>query len=372
MSGTTGGGVTVPTVPVPISMGGTGSTNGSFAAPFILVNATDPTKYVNEYVDTSGTLTFTNTSSSAMATINQGGALVTAGLAQVYGAANPVLIQGSADTGQVHLGLTTGLTGKNIGAVIGNVQGTGAIQAQVTTSTTVGGNARGTNATDWQSVRSNATQVAAAVTAVVSGGAYNTASAGASTVGGGSSNVASSANSCVPGGVLNVADADSAIATGRSATVHGLYGANIHASGFLATGGDAQSGTYVLRGRSTGGAAVRLTADGAAAGAANVCNLPNNTSWMGYLSIIARDTTLGGANFASWRNAGFSLVRGANAASAAVPDGSSTFTSLTNVAVSGNLAISADTANGGLNITFTPPNTNTWDVVAVFRTSEVQ
>jgi hypothetical protein len=42
------------------------------------------------------------------------------------------------------------------------------------------------------------------------------------------------------------------------------------------------------------------------------------------------------------------------------------------VAASGNLAISADTTNRGLNLTFTPANSNTWDVCAVLRMVEVQ
>jgi len=373
MSGTTGGGVTVPTVPVPINMGGTGSTNGSFAAPFILVNETDPTKYVNEYVDTSGVLTFTNTSGSAMATISQGGALVTAGLLQVYGAANPVLIQGSADTGQIHIGLTTGLTGKNIGAVIGNVQGTGTIQAQVTDSGTGGGNARGTNAVDWQVSRTAATQVASGSSTTIGGGKSNTASSNAATVSGGQANSATGIVATVTGGSGNTADGNGSTAGGRDAIAHGIYGAQVYASGFLSTGGDAQAGTYILRGRSTGGAAVRLTADAAAAGAANVCNLPNNTAWGGYCNVIVRDTTAGSVNAGHWRAADAFIVRGANAASVVVPSFSFTFVGTGGgPPVAGNLAVSADTTNGGLNLTFTPPNANTWDVVAVFRASEVQ
>lgn len=345
---------------------------GTVTGSIVIANAADPTKYATEYVDSSGTLTLTNTAAAAMVTVTQSGLLTTAAAALIYGGANPVSISGAANGGNILLGINPGSTGPNVGAVLGNIIGTGALMAQVPTSTAVGGNARGANAVDWQTTRSGATMVANGGISTLSGGKNNTASGAQSVVAGGEANIASAPWSQITGGRDNNANGQESRAGGRGSAVHSIYGADVFASGSLATGGDAQSGTYILRGQSVAGAAVRLTADGAAAGAANVCNLPNNTSWMGYLSIIARDTTLGGANFASWRNAGFSLVRGANAASAAVPDGSSTFTSLTNVAVSGNLAISADTANGGLNITFTPPNTNTWDVVAVFRTSEVQ
>lgn len=345
---------------------------GTVTGSIVIANATDPTKYVTEYVDSSGTLTVTNTAAAAMATITQGGAMVTAGLLQVYGgAANPALIQGSADTGQVHIGLTTGLSGKNIGAVLGNVQGTGAIQSQVTDSTTAGGNARGTNAIDWQTSRTLATQVANGVSATIVGGTNNIAS-GTNSLAGVSASQAT-ATYAVALGRGAIANGVASIVTGQQGNAHSLYGARVHAPQMLAASGDAQAGDYVLIGRSTGGAAVRLTADAAAAGTTNVCNLPNNTAWGGYCNVIARDTTAGSVNAGHWRAADAFIVRGANAASVVVPSFSFTFVGTGgSPPVAGNLAVSADTTNGGLNLTFTPPNANTWDVVAVFRTAEVQ
>jgi hypothetical protein len=51
--------------------------------------------------------------------------------------------------------------------------GTGALQAQATTSTATGGNARGANAVDWQTARATAAQVASGANGVIGGGYAN-------------------------------------------------------------------------------------------------------------------------------------------------------------------------------------------------------
>ena len=131
MSGTTGGGVTVPTVPVPVNMGGTGSATGDATLNSLkLTNASNPAQFCTEYVDTSGTLIFANVSSGGMATLSQGGGFDTAGRIQAFGAANAVLIQGAATGGNVLIGVAAGSPGPNLGAVIGNIRGTGAVMAQ--------------------------------------------------------------------------------------------------------------------------------------------------------------------------------------------------------------------------------------------------
>jgi hypothetical protein len=82
--------------------------------------------------------------------------------------------------------------------------GTGALQAQATTSSAVGGNARGANAVDWQTSRVTANQVASGQYSVTSGGYGNIASAFTSFVGGGYTNTASGYNATVAGGTLCV------------------------------------------------------------------------------------------------------------------------------------------------------------------------
>ena len=83
--------------------------------------------------------------------------------------------------------------------------GTGALQAQATTSTAVGGNARGANAVDWQTARDTAAKVASGTNSTIGGGTSNSASAGSSFVGGGSFNSATNSASSVVGGSSNSA-----------------------------------------------------------------------------------------------------------------------------------------------------------------------
>jgi hypothetical protein len=78
--------------------------------------------------------------------------------------------------------------------------GTGALQAQATTSTTAGGNARGANAVDWQTSRSNAVHVASGANSVLVGGTENrVTSAQAGLLSGNGGNVSGSRASIVGG-----------------------------------------------------------------------------------------------------------------------------------------------------------------------------
>lgn len=133
----------------------------------------------------------------------------------------------------------------------------------------------------------------------------------------------------------------------------------------------AAAGTYVLRGRSTGGAAVRLTTDGNAASASNTANIPLNTVWSGLLNVAARDVATGDAG--AWAYAHADMQRKATT-SVTPAIGTPVFTSTfagTSGLVTGALVVAGDNATSGLSIIFTPPNSDTWDVVAVFRTAEV-
>ncbi len=121
------------------------------------------------------------------------------------------------------------------GALYLQPAGTGALQAQATTSTTAGGNARGANAVDWQTNRSAAGQVASATYSVVSGGSTNTASNTVSTVSGGFINTASAYASNVAGGQSNTSSGQySVISGGASNTSAGVY--NFIGGGFTNAG----------------------------------------------------------------------------------------------------------------------------------------
>jgi hypothetical protein len=107
-----------------------------------------------------------------------------------------------------------GLGLQSDGSLYVSPAGTGALQAQATTSSTVGGNARGANAVDWQTSRSTATMVASATGSVVGGGTNNLANASYSAVVGGYNDFATGAQSFVGSGENNTASGTSASVVG--------------------------------------------------------------------------------------------------------------------------------------------------------------
>jgi hypothetical protein len=253
------------------------------------------------------------------------------------------------------------------------VSTTGGSGSGCTLTVTWGNNgaARGANAVDLQLGRNATAHVASGQYAALIGGWGNRAS-GFAGLAAGYGSIASGPVAMALGNFCSALGSYS-VSLGNQSYDHNLYGAFVFASGNIAVVGDAQAAKYVLRGRSTGGAAVRLTADGAAAGTANIANIPNNTAWTGTLSVVARDTSTGDAG--SWVWSFFAISRKASASTIAAATSGASFTGA--LAGSSGLASSAltsgvDSTNGGLNLSFTPPNSNTWDVVAVYRTAEVQ
>jgi hypothetical protein len=130
--------------------------------------------------------------------------------------------------------------------------GTGALQAQATTSSATGGNARGQNAVDFQTfTRSSAAQVASGLVSSILGGARNTSNAVASVVVCGTDNTAGANSSFVGAGTTNTANGTSnAIVSGLNNSSSGTFAfigagqANTNA-GFLGVivGGQTNSGT---------------------------------------------------------------------------------------------------------------------------------
>ena len=121
------------------------------------------------------------------------------------------------------------------GALYLQPAGTGALQAQATTSTTAGGNARGTNAVDWQTSRSDATRVASGTYSVVSGGNGNAAVGYATTTSGGEANRSTTNYATIIGGNNNVASGQfSTIGGGKSNTTTGFF--NFIGGGFTNSG----------------------------------------------------------------------------------------------------------------------------------------
>ena len=121
------------------------------------------------------------------------------------------------------------------GALYLQPAGTGAIQAQATTSTTAGGNVRGAYAVDWQTNRGSAGNVASATNSVIGGGNFNTASGAQALVAGGSGNIASNSFSNASGGQSNTASGVySTVNGGASNTVAGYF--NYVGGGYVNSG----------------------------------------------------------------------------------------------------------------------------------------
>jgi len=110
------------------------------------------------------------------------------------------------------------------GALFLQPAGTGALQAQATTSTTAGGNARGSYAVDLQMQRGGATKVASATN---------------SFVGGGYDNVVSGGYGSIIGGYSNTASGTASNAAGQSNTASGTFGSVLGGYSNTASGYDA-------------------------------------------------------------------------------------------------------------------------------------
>jgi hypothetical protein len=139
--------------------------------------------------------------------------------------------------------------------------GTGAIQAQPTTSTTAGGNARGQNAVDWQTSRNSAAQVAGSAFSSVLGGIANTSASYGAVLVGGSTNFSSGTISFLGGGVGNTTSNPGSVLVGGSTNSSlGVY--NFVGGGFT---NSATSGTAVTTQSATmnGTTAVTLAASNA-------------------------------------------------------------------------------------------------------------
>ena len=175
-----------------------------------------------------------------------------------FGTTNAQYIQavGSATEPQI---LAAG-SGTNIPLVL-QPKGTGAIQAQATTSTTAGGNARGANAVDWQTSRGAASQVASGQLSVIGGGINNVASQYNSSIVCGFGNSSTGIANFIGSGSSNTGSGSySAIVGGVSNTSAGLY--NFIGGGFT-NSGTANAAVTTQSGTMNGTTAVTLSGSNA-------------------------------------------------------------------------------------------------------------
>jgi hypothetical protein len=223
------------------------------------------------------------------------------------------------------------------------------------------GGTLGSGAVDFQALRSQVYAAATGTQAVVLAGTNNQASGSNTTVLNGS-NIAGSGTYAVNSGLRT--------------TDRAWYGGRCHSTGSLTDfSGDAQFCDQVLRcqAAATNGSTCRATADNTTAGTTDVVNIPNNAAYTVTLDCVSMDRTTVGNN-ETWPAWTMLLTRGSNAASTALTT-NTTPTPLTNGTVTGStIAATADTTNGGLNVTFTSPSTNShlWDFTCHAQTHQVQ
>jgi hypothetical protein len=291
-------------------------------------------------------------------------------------------------------------------------KGTGSSLAAIPDGTSAGGNKRGTNATDWQTARSAANQVASGQYSSISGGFSNIATGQSASVAGGSTNSANQTGASIAGGTSNtVTGAQGTIAGGQSnsvsaahaailggqsniasavhasigggqgnqatgthshvgggefnfaggvysyspggyySTARSLYGVGVRASGRFASTGDAQDMCAVARVATTNATPAAITNDGAAASSTNQLILPNNSLYAFKAIVVVRENATGDS--AAWEVTG-AVKRGANAASTALL-GTPTATSIgaDAGAATWTVGVTADTTNGGIRFTAT-------------------
>lgn len=231
-------------------------------------------------------------------------------------------LNGTATSGWLQLAAeTAGTGGDNLNLAL-TPTGTGALSAHVPDSTAAGGNARGASSTDWQTVRSAATQVASGTQSTIAGGSGNTASGAYSFIVGYQNTATNNASIAIgyqnsvtgqvgqaigrghtvsgenafAGNAYNTASGTASWALGQQATTRGLIGAGAYSSGNRSSVGDAQVILQPVRGTTTNATPVSLATNGTPA-ATTVMVLPASSVLMVTGIIAARDSS---GNAAGW------------------------------------------------------------------------
>lgn len=298
----------------------------------------------------------TTTGTNVTVTANVGTSVVLDGNGQeqywtwsISSGANPFIMTPLYKFGNPSSTLQSGTTGAPFVSVV------------IPDATSTFGNAPAQGAINLQLTRSSANQVPGAAGSALLAGANNAITGGGS-------------NGAIVAGTGNLVNGvEGFIGGGLNATDRGRASSQAFAAGDFAATGDAQQALMVISCATTTSAACRLTVANFGANSTGCINIPNATTYQMLINIVALDHTTV-ANNEEWSSWGGLMTRGASAATTAVSM-SSTPTPVTNGTVTGSsIAASADTTNGCLNLSFTPPtsNTDTWRVVARVETVEVQ
>ena len=248
---------------------------------------------------------------------------------------------------------------------------------------------------DWSFVGGGQRNTASAIYATVAGGANSVASGQGAFVGGGgwfgsgvSTNTASGTSSFIGAGYGNTASGFCASVVGGSgntanqnfnSVLGGANGIGRSISGYTAlpsssnplnsVQGSSQTGLLVLARQTTDATATALASDTSAASTTNQVILPNNSAYFFTGEVVSGVT--GGGNTKGWTIEGV-IKRGANAAATTLV-GTPTVTSTYGDAGASawTIAVTADTTNGGLRVTFTGQASTTIRTVCQIRTTEM-
>jgi hypothetical protein len=233
---------------------------------------------------------------------------------------------------------------------------------------------------DWSFVGGGARNVASGIASFIGGGGTNgssfggnTASGNVSTIAGGFANTASGEGSSIIGGVRNTANAtNSSCLGGRRGTTRSIIGNIVFPAGasILAdSDGLSQAALLILARQTTDATPTALASDANAASTNNQVILPNNSAYFFRGEVISGKTAAGDTK--GWTIEGV-IKRGANAASTALVGTPTVTSSYADAGASTwDIAVTADTTNGGLRVTFTGQAATTIRTVCQIRTTEM-
>jgi len=256
------------------------------------------------------------------------------------------------------------------------IKGAGALCLDVPDGTAAGGNKRGANAIDLQSVRSTASQVASGGGSINIGqyctasgpqsisvgyeclgsGYYDIAIGGTCTATGNygvsigySNDVTASFAAAI--GANSVASAEASMAIGRFAITGPIIGNHVESNGRFSSAGDSQKGTLIYRRGTSDDTPTVLTTNDSGGSATNQKTLLDNSTVAFHGKITGRHASSG--DCACWEFSG-SIKRGAGAGTTAM------LSAVTPVSIGADsgasswlVGVSADTTNGCLRIEVT-------------------
>lgn len=227
-----------------------------------------------------------------------------------------------------------------------SVVGGGDTNTASAANTVVGGGLNNTNNSTGGFVGGGELNNASAQRTTIAGGLSNTSSASYSFVGGGSNNTASGLNSSVVGGNANVASGPYSSVTGGNGVLANRHGQSAQGSGSFATAGDAQTSTLTSFGHTSDATPTEIFLDNATL----QMLIPSDTTWVFRILIVARRTDVNDES-AAYQLLGC-IDRNAAVGTTALV-GAVTKTVIAEDTAAWDVAATADAATGALVITVT-------------------